>query len=352
MKEANLWIRTRTPNDGNIPAIFTFRTHPRRLTKERFVFIFNGQTGTLPIKFRPVVPAELTSLAGGSLVNVVIEITIDPNDRHPYAYARMPTVGPFDCWNEALRLAVRFEFEDEQGWHTQYLKQEKLQVFSARIKEKSSEFGDEVDHIDLGWLHSTKMLAALLNWEWSPPDNAITRRVWVPYSNRLRVIEFDFFNQRLVVGNCQPTSKPIPRLLTLNETSDQIERKFGHGVNIGSLPEAMMINVSGSAIRTKCDLCLMGDRGGQMLSLPRKCKDRKVIATVNGQQLWQCAFSFMMNRYCTFTNGIENNPDLHDLVYHAAEDHYPIQHIAPPPNVFQYLEVREKLEEEPVEKDD
>ncbi|KAL3607269.1 hypothetical protein FPOAC2_02250 [Fusarium poae] len=95
----------------------------------------------------------------------------------------------------------------------------------------------------------------------------------------------------------------------------------------------------------------MGDRGGQMLSLPRKCKDRWVVGTVNGQPLWQCAFSFMLNRYCTFTKGIENRQDMYNLVYHVGEGHYPIQHIAPPPNVFQYLEVREKLEEEPVEQD-
>jgi hypothetical protein len=163
--EANLWIRSTIHGGGNKPAMWEFRTHPRRLTKERFVFIFHGRTNTLPVRFRPVVPAELTSLVAGSLVNVVIEITINPNDKHPYAYARMPTVGPFDCWNEASRLAVRFEFEDEQGWHTQYLKQEKVQLFSARIKSSSSELGDEVNHIDLGWVHSIKMLAALLNWE-------------------------------------------------------------------------------------------------------------------------------------------------------------------------------------------
>jgi hypothetical protein len=101
------------------------------------------------------------------------------------------------------------------------------------------------------------MLAALLNWRWRPEDNALARRVWVPYCSRLRIIDFDFFNQRLVVGDYQPVSKPIPRLLTLDETSNLIEEKFGYDVHIGSLPNLALVNTAGPGLRTKCDLCVV-----------------------------------------------------------------------------------------------
>jgi hypothetical protein len=96
----------------------------------------------------------------------------------------------------------------------------------------------------------------------------------------------------------------------------------------------------------------MGDQGRHKLGLVRKCKDRWVVKTVNGVNLFQCPFSAALGRYCTFTNNIESRRDLHDLVYLVEDQGYPTQNTVTPPNVFQYLEVREKLEEEPVEEDD
>ncbi|ESU07402.1 hypothetical protein FGSG_12059 [Fusarium graminearum PH-1] len=308
----NLWVRTTTHANSDRPAVWTFRTHPRRLTKERFITIFNAPIGCYPIRFRPLTPEYCTSLVAGSVVNVVVEITIDPTQRHPYAYSRMPAVGSFDCWDQAFRLAIRIEFEDAGKWKTVYLRQENIYVFATKIKAmKTSQFGEELNHIELSWCHSIKIMAALLNWEWTPTTDILAQR-----------------------------------------TARNIEEKFGHDVNIGNMPGLALINVSGSSIRTKCDLCLMGDRGGKMTSLARYCKNRVVIKTVDGQKLWQCPFSKLLNRYCTFTYGIENRRDLHDLVYMVGQADYPVQTIETPPNVFQFLEVREKLEQEPVDKDD
>ncbi|KAK6723510.1 hypothetical protein SNK04_002357 [Fusarium graminearum] len=349
----NLWVRTTTHANSDRPAVWTFRTHPRRLTKERFITIFNAPIGCYPIRFRPLTPEYCTSLVAGSVVNVVVEITIDPTQRHPYAYSRMPAVGSFDCWDQAFRLAIRIEFEDAGKWKTVYLRQENIYVFATKIKAmKTSQFGEELNHIELSWCHSIKIMAALLNWEWTPTTDILAQRVWVPYFNRLRVTHYDFLNQCLVVSDSESTTKQVPRLLTLDETARNIEEKFGHDVNIGNMPGLALINVSGSSIRTKCDLCLMGDRGGKMTSLARYCKNRVVIKTVDGQKLWQCPFSKLLNRYCTFTYGIENRRDLHDLVYMVGQADYPVQTIETPPNVFQFLEVREKLEQEPVDKDD
>ncbi|EYB34529.1 hypothetical protein FG05_12059 [Fusarium graminearum] len=349
----NLWVRTTTHANSDRPAVWTFRTHPRRLTKERFITIFNAPIGCYPIRFRPLTPEYCTSLVAGSVVNVVVEITIDPTQRHPYAYSRMPAVGSFDCWDQAFRLAIRIEFEDAGKWKTVYLRQENIYVFATKIKAmKTSQFGEELNHIELSWCHSIKIMAALLNWEWTPTTDILAQRVWVPYFNRLRVTHYDFLNQCLVVSDSESTTKQVPRLLTLDETARNIEEKFGHDVNIGNMPGLALINVSGSSIRTKCDLCLMGDRGGKMTSLARYCKNRVVIKTVDGQKLWQCPFSKLLNRYCTFTYSIENRRDLHDLVYMVGQADYPVQTIETPPNVFQFLEVREKLEQEPVDKDD
>jgi hypothetical protein len=95
----------------------------------------------------------------------------------------------------------------------------------------------------------------------------------------------------------------------------------------------------------------MGDQGRHKLGLVRKCKDRWVVNTTNGANLVQRSFSAALGRYCTYTNNIENRRDLHDFVYLVAENGYTMQDTATPPNVFQYLEVREILEKEPVEED-
>ncbi|KAF9767018.1 hypothetical protein IL306_000461 [Fusarium sp. DS 682] len=184
-----------------------------------------------------------------------------------------------------------------------------------------AEFGEEIHHIELGWLHVIKIMAALLNWQWQPVDS-LSKRVWNPYACRVRTMEFDFFNQRLVIGDTQIVKKPCPKLLTLDETSDLIEKKFGPDVSIGMIPDLILVNSGyGPGTRRRCDLCYMQPHN---IALAGRCNERKALKTVRGQG---------------------------DLVY-LPRDRYPIRLTASPPNLFQYLEMEEISGDEPIENDD
>lgn len=261
MHEANMWIGTKIPSVDGQPAMWSFRTQPKRLTARRGVGILYGsRRNSQPVRFRRIMPVEERRLVPGTIINVVLEVTAEAETKHPYSYLQMPTTGPLDCWREAFRLAVRIEFEDEGKWYSKYLTQQNVTPFSSLYK-KSKDANDptyEINNIDIDWIHAIKTVAALLNWRWHP-ENALSGRVWSPYVTRTRTMEFDFFNQQLRIGTLPVTDKQCPRALTLDETSDMIEREFGLDVNIGHLPHAILIQDpeggNRAAKRTKCDLC-------------------------------------------------------------------------------------------------
>ncbi|RBQ74080.1 hypothetical protein FVER14953_09302 [Fusarium verticillioides] len=254
--DAHLWIRTPSPAEDSKPAVWSFRTSPKRLTVENRIALFYGRGRTYPAKFRPVVPVQGTSLGPGSFVNVVVEITTDPDIKHPNPFVKIPIVGPFDCWNDASRLGIRVEFQDKGQWKTRYLKADSFAMVTTKVSQMDiSDFEEEVHQIELGWLHVVKIMAALLNWQWQPV-NALSKQVWNPYACRVRTTEFNFFNQRLIIGDTQIVNKPCPKLLTLDETSDLIEKKFGSDVSIGMIPDVILVNPEcGQMRRQKCDLC-------------------------------------------------------------------------------------------------
>ncbi|CZR47219.1 uncharacterized protein FPRO_08593 [Fusarium proliferatum ET1] len=351
--DTNLFVRTTTSGDVStgMPAMWTFRTHPRRVMVDKRIAVLGGLgNNTQPPKFRPHIPFEGTNLRPGSLVNVVMEITVDPTSRHPFPYIQLPKPGPFDCWEEAFRLGIRIEFEEDGVWKTRYIKQEHFMAFTARVKSmKAREFGEEIDLLELSWLHSIKTIGALLNWRWQQDEDILVQRVWVPYRCRLRAIEFDFFKQQLVVADVPYVSKPRPKILTLDETADLIEQVFGEDVHIGSLPDQALIVTPGAGTRQKCDLCWVADRNVRMA---KSCvAQRRVVKNIDGIDLFQCPFSAALGWYCTFTENVETREDLRDMLYRRPIN-YEVETIAPPPNVFQYLEIREKLNEEAIPEGD
>ncbi|RGP64993.1 hypothetical protein FLONG3_9381, partial [Fusarium longipes] len=159
-------VPTTTHGDANKPAIWTFRTRSRRITKRKHIGIFYGQAhDTQPVKFRPTIPMEGTSLDPGSVVNVVVGVIVDPGTRHPFHYTQIPKCGPYDCWDKAFRLAIRIKHDDNGQWKRRCIKQEAFITFTAKIEAmKLADFGEELNHLEFGWLHAIKMLATLLNW--------------------------------------------------------------------------------------------------------------------------------------------------------------------------------------------
>ncbi|KAF5634635.1 hypothetical protein F52700_5828 [Fusarium sp. NRRL 52700] len=164
-------------------------------------------------------------------------------------------------------------------------------------------------------------------------------------------MEFDFFNQRLIIGDTQIVNKPCPRLLTLDETSDLIEKKFGSAVSIGMIPDVILVNPElgqqGRLPRQKCDLCYTLPS----VRISQRCMERKALKTVRGLGVFQCPFSAALGRYCTFTDKVEDREDVGDLVY-LQRDFYPVQRTMSPPNLFQYLEMEEVSAEEAIENED
>ncbi|KAF9773259.1 hypothetical protein IL306_008954 [Fusarium sp. DS 682] len=327
--EASLWIRTTTPATDTEPAMWSFRTLPKRLTSINGIAVFYGNRRTTqPVRFRHTVPVEGTPLGPGSTVNIVVEITKDPNTRHTHSYLSVPIVGPLDCWTEAFRVGIKIEYEDNGKWYMMYLRQNRMTMFSTTYGSViPDDLGKSIEKIDTTWIHMIKIMAALLNWRWQP-ENSLTKHIYVPYLNRTRTMD--------------------PKLLTLDETSDLIEEKHGLDVHIGHIPgPRLFLPPSASEDRfIKCDLC----KSAPDSSLSPRCKERVVVDTINGQDLLQCPFSAAFGRYCTFTEDIQNREDLRDLVYIRIRD-YPVQNMDEPPNMFQYLEMRDSTAGEGVEKD-
>ncbi|KAF7542665.1 hypothetical protein G7Z17_g11385 [Cylindrodendrum hubeiense] len=356
--DSNLWVQTTILRNDLTPRMWQFRTHPRRVQGDRQVIVFIGTRNvhakTVPRAFK--VPLPLTifpSVKKGSIVNVVIEIMANPAEKHPYPYVEIPAIGPFDCWREASRVGIRVEFLEDGGtWKARYLANYHLQTFKAGIKAlKPQEYGPHGDIfacIEVGWLHCIKILATLLQWKWQPEESMLTKRVWVPYNGRVRKYDVDFFNQRINLSDPQAHSKPIPRLLSLDQTSTQIEQKYGYDVHIGHFPGKELLFVPGEpAGRMKCDICCMGVQDGE-IQLARRCGKRRVIDNKEGFEMLQCEFSASLGRYCTFTAGIKNKPELYDLVYHNRQPYLEMA-IPAPQNVMQFLELRDEEEAMPAE---
>jgi len=123
---------------------------------------------------------------------------------------------------------------------------------------ETAALGEGVQHIKVTWHHAMKIIATLLNWRWQP-DNAMSSQIWAFFVTKRRTMNFDFFNQRLVIGNVPVVDKQLPKLLTLDQTSDLTEKKFGLGVTIGLLPDPILMQPDyfprDQLPRQKCDLC-------------------------------------------------------------------------------------------------
>ncbi|KAF5577230.1 hypothetical protein FPANT_10535 [Fusarium pseudoanthophilum] len=218
----NIWIRTKAPPTIELPAIWSFGT-PRHLRYDRNrgqnprvqLFYTQWSEDSMISLFEANVPRRSAPPNDRTAVYLIVEITVDPDVEHPHAYIPHRQVCPFDSGGQALRVGIRIEFIDEGGnWHTSYLSAStrRYPILSKYKSLKVEELGNELNHIDIRWLHCMKTLATLLNWRWKPEDN-ITQAVWAPYRIRLLSIDFDFHNQRLVLNEPQPVEMQCPRLL-------------------------------------------------------------------------------------------------------------------------------------------
>ncbi|KAF5631825.1 hypothetical protein F52700_6749 [Fusarium sp. NRRL 52700] len=228
------WIRTKAPPTVDTPAIWSFRArctlkhHSERGHGPR-VRLFCSQS-SLDSKiglFEPTVPLQDDiPLRDVYALDVIIEITIGTDVKHPHSYIPPQRAGSFDSWSQAFRVAIRIEFQDRGGlMKAQYLHSPRINPVLSRYRSlKVEDLGNELNHMDVSWLYCIKTLATLLNWRWKPENNPVrenlTQAVWAPYYIRLFSIDFDFHNQRLVLDEPQSVEMQCPRLVApLEETS-------------------------------------------------------------------------------------------------------------------------------------
>lgn len=173
--EEHTWIRTTRPAKPGMPECWVFRTAPRRISSGYVAFEFVHRDDEFPSTCQISVPPKTwksLSLNSASLVNCVVEITVDPGQRHPSRWLNIPAIGPFDCWAQALRVGVCIEFmDDHHNWKKHYLQSNKFHRFTNTasydlLHQEGRRVGIEVDHVEVGWLHCMKIMAALLNWKW------------------------------------------------------------------------------------------------------------------------------------------------------------------------------------------
>ncbi|KAI3587566.1 hypothetical protein IWW34DRAFT_875807 [Fusarium oxysporum f. sp. albedinis] len=205
----DIWIRTKAPPTAGMPTVWSFRTQRKTILKpnprsytlnpnERIQFFSTQWNKDTRISlFDKAVPREGTPLEHWPAVNVMIEITIDPDVEYPHSYLRLPTLGPFDSWSQAFRVGIRIEFQGGGIWKSRYLSTTHYCPVSSMYKSlKAEDLGNGLNHIELSWLHCMKTLATLLNWRWKPENNPVrdnlTQAVWALYSIRLFIIDFDF----------------------------------------------------------------------------------------------------------------------------------------------------------------
>ncbi|RBQ73882.1 hypothetical protein FVER14953_20403 [Fusarium verticillioides] len=360
--DANLWVRTTTLGEKRQAYMYQFRTHPKRVQKDRQIIVFigkrNKEAATVPRAFKlPLTQDLFPSARPGSIVNVVIEIMANPDTKHPYPYVEIPSIGPFDIWTEAMRLGIRIEFLDDNGsWRARYLRSAQYIPFTTGITAlKKVDYGDSAPSIncfEVNWVHCMKVLATLLQWKWKPQGNMLAKRVFIPYNGRVRHYDFQFVKQQIILSDPEPINVPLPKLRTLDETADLIETTFGHDVHIAYFPGPELLWTEQSKTsRYKCDLCHIGFmnlNGTGTFQIAKKC-EQQVIDTKEGRNLVQCKFSAALGRYCTFTAGIEHKQDqYYKLTYHGRLPFR--QHTIPEPaNAIQFLEQIEDDDSAPPE---
>lgn len=257
--ETNVWIQTAVlGKDGN-PLKFIFTTSPRRVNGDRRVQLFHSKPGHNPAHFRPTLSKEqFPEIQPGSLVNVVLEVMAHDKP-HPYPYIDVPVVGPIDCWSQASRLAIRIEFQDQEGnWATKWLLQTSpFYPLKSYIKDAVDweAAGEITQHMDISWLHCMKILSGLFCWEWAE-DSILTSNLLRPYTCVVRQWQMDFVHQRIILRSPEKQIKPVPRLLSCDDTTDRIEEIFGYEVNIGLFPGKELVWKNGTRMsRERYDLC-------------------------------------------------------------------------------------------------
>ncbi|KAJ9150239.1 hypothetical protein NKR23_g3636 [Pleurostoma richardsiae] len=220
--ERTEWLRYLIRNASGQPWMWQFHRPPLRIRAQGETLIVWIGMLDLHVQLHPQAD---WGVQAGQEVSVVFEVMVN-NVSHPVPWFMIPLIGPYDCWDEALRLGVRLVWEKGGKWKTAY--------FTRK----------QVNHKDdVSWNLAIACLAALLGYKWTPkapkdiPKSGVYRRA----------VDFDFLERKLKFSALGSVSHPAPRRLKMTETGAALKRAYP-GAAIGHMPPNSPPNML-------CDAC-------------------------------------------------------------------------------------------------
>ncbi|RKU44065.1 hypothetical protein DL546_006511 [Coniochaeta pulveracea] len=237
-------------------------------------------------------------------VNIVVEIMIPHNGRHPRhptPFYPVPDIGPFDMYSDVAAMAIRIEWQKDDGqWISRPLTLTRTKLASSATGTgiTTTKFGPEVEYMTMAWLRCVKFMGSLMQWEWQSKKPFV--QLMVRYPGRVRCIETDFLGQKYVVSIADKIKRPEPKLLDLEQTAALLRKRYGsENMMIGLPPKKGWWAVPGEDMRglinrTRCDMCVFSNDNRS------KCTNRKA-SHEQGTEKFSCDLCKSLRRWCTWT---------------------------------------------------
>lgn len=279
--DSKLWTRTTLFNSATgRPEKYQFRGPVRIVRKKNksdFSFCLriittNAADNHRPTSFRVYpVKADCPGLKADMEVNIVVEIMIPHNGRHPRhptPFYPVPDIGPFDMYSDVAAMAIRIEWQKDDGqWISRPLTLTRTKLASSATGTgiTTTKFGPEVEYMTMAWLRCVKFMGSLMQWEWQSKKPFV--QLMVRYPGRVRCIETDFLGQKYVVSIADKIKRPEPKLLDLEQTAALLRKRYGsENMMIGLPPKKGWWAVPGEDMRglinrTRCDMCVFVSSG-------------------------------------------------------------------------------------------
>lgn len=254
--DPSLWVKRTIYNSDATPKTFLFTSTPRRLyidptdqnRKSCFLGSRRRPDGTLS-NFSVSWP--LHEMKDIDVVIPHIEITADPNVKHHAPYMIFPEVGPYDIWDAASRLGIRFGYRAKDG---------SIRTRYFQCQETTYPYGkhhDESHHNEFllgAWTYSMAWLATLLGKTWLQRDT-FDHWALTPFTVRTKRMNMCFIFQSFVMtdqasgGTIEP-----PRLMTPFESVQKLHRygSLSPQTVVGFIPQSFTEPGPG---RKSCDSC-------------------------------------------------------------------------------------------------
>jgi hypothetical protein len=219
--------------------------------------------------------------------NLTFEVRTDWKP-HPFSWARLPLVGPFEDWDRANSWALSANWIDPSGQHrSKYLHCERphkmmntdsdgsIQAYARGIEVRVSHACSLV----MGWriqcrlnlhIHILTFVMQIIHWLYNERIPADKQHRWlqvVPMAS-VKAIKHDHVRQKVTFEAAKPvtTTAPISSLRKHPDViRDEMEGRGIHGdmglANVGlTMPEARQATTEKFGNRRKCDTCMFFGR--------------------------------------------------------------------------------------------